>query len=566
MHLLTPNPKVYFSALLLLSVLSSCIQEQPKEKVSSEIKISESAEPSSINPFFIRDELGFYICSQIWQPLLAVDYQKEVLVGVLAEERPQISSSENWSMEIKYKLRKDAKFSNGKQVKYSDVLFSLKANISPLVNPFYSSYYEFIDSVSVDCADSSCFTIYSKDTYYLSEFSSGDYFIVSEDQFDPEHTLRSYSIAQLKNASENKSDTTLINYAEEIQAIDFRDSTPTIGSAPYAVDSWMAGEKMKLTKVLNWWGENHREANSYFKANAESFSFYFIEDATTAINALENGDFHLMRAIPPKQFRRLEKDERFSSQFDLKSVPRFAYQYLGFNLSKPLLSDIRVRKAIAYSVPTSEIIDNLYYGLASPCLSFQPQADESTANATAKYDLNQDSAKAYINAFRADHPNKELKLTYTYNAGNDKRKAIGLILKESLKDIGIELEIETYEWTVYLEKLRGGELDLFLNGAVNSAITPDLSNSFHSSAIQSGRNYFQYQDELSDQLLDSIHDCLDAEKRDRLFSKLEKRIFEQLPMLPLIQPMETIAFSKQLQNANAYRLRPNFWVAEISLE
>lgn len=564
---LTLNRISLILSLSLISILYACGEVKAPSKSSPVIKIREAAEPTSINPLFIRDELGFYICSQIWQPLLAVDYEKEELVGVLAEGKPEIASNEQWSMMIKYQLRRDAQFSNGKPLKYSDVLFSLKANLSPLVNPFYSGYYEFIDSISVDCMDSSCFTIYSDDTYYLSEFSSGDYFIVSEDQFDPDYILRKYSISELKNINDDDDvDSMLIDFAKQIKAIDFRDSTPTIGTAPYQLSEWTLGEKISLVKNQSWWGVNFRDLNSYFKADAQEFAFYFLEDATTAINALENGDFDIMRAIPPKQYRRLEKDSNFNQGFDLTSTPRFAYQYLGFNLRNPLLQDIHLRKAIAFSLPTKEIIDNLYYGLASPCNSIQPKADQMQAQGNSRYTQDLDSANNYLNKFKAKNPNTSVSLTYTYNAGNDKRKAIGLILKESLKKIGVEIEIETYEWTVYLQKLRAGELDLFLNGTVNSAITPDLSNSFHSSAIESGRNYFYYQDDLSDRLLDSIHDCLDADLRNTLFSRLEDRIFNQLPMLPLIQPMETIAFSARLKHAKAYRLRPNYWVAEISLD
>jgi len=556
----------FFTPLLIVLYLIACSPQKPKSKQDPEIKIREATEPSSINPFFVQDELGFYICSQIWQPLLAIDYEKEELVGVLAKSRPKISSSDIWKMKIHYQLRKEATFADGKAVNYSDILFSLKANISPLVNPYYSAYYEFIDSISVDCPDSSCFTVYSRDAYYLSEFSSGDYFIVSEAQFDPNEVLRNYSISELKLLSENIADSVLTEYSSQIQAMDFRDSTPTLGSAPYMLNQWTSGEKLRLVKQSEWWGDQFEGLNTYFNAKAQQFSFYFVEDASTAVNALENGDFDIMRSIPPKQFRRLEKDSSFSKAYKLSSTPRFAYQYLGFNLKNKLLKSLNLRKAIAFSLPTAKIIDKLYYGLASPCRSIQTKAGTPAGDLPSRYTNNLDSAKAYFNAFRSENPNADLKLTYTYNAGNDKRKAIGLILKESLKTIGIELNIETYEWTVYLKMLKAGELDLFLNGTVNSAMTPDLSNSFHSNAMMAGRNYFNYQDQRSDQLLDSIQHCLEAQKRNRLFVKLENRIFEQLPMLPLIQPMENIAFSRRLQNAKAYRLRPNFWVAEISIK
>lgn len=562
-RLANPTHLAIFFVLSLLGFLSGtgCVPVEPEQRSVNSIKIREAAEPSSINPFYIRDELGFYLCSQIWQPLLAVDFKTEELVGVLAESTPKINSTEKWQMEIHYQLRREAKFSNGETVGLNDVIFSIKANLSPLINPYYSTYYDFIDSLSIDCQDSSCFTIYSRDSYYLSEFSSGDYFILPESYFDGKKILRNYSFEQLKGFSKETAPDDLLELAEAIEQIDFQDSIKPIGSAPYLIEEWLAGEKLSLSKQENWWGDQFKNENIYFVANAKQLDFYFVEDATTALNALKNEKFDLMRSIPPKQYRELEKNERFLDSYRLEKTGRFAYQYLGYNLNNSLLSDLNFRKAIAFSVPRKDIIEQLYYGLAETCNSL----GASERNKEAPYlNYSEDSASFYLNSFISDHPDTELSLRYTYNAGNDKRKAIGLILKEKLKHIGVEVEIEAYEWSVYLKKLKSGDVDLFLNGTVSSVMTPDLSNSFHSSAIQSGRNYFNFADPKTDQLLDSINACLDPEKREVLFNKLENRLLPQLPIYLLMRPYETLAFSKQLESANAYRLRPNYWVPEIT--
>jgi len=114
-HFMLKNSRHFlvFLNLCLISIQFSCGDSTESAGLDNEIRIRESAEPNSINPFFIRDELGFYLCSQIWQPLLAIDYESERLVGVLAESRPQITSSEAWPMMINYQLRKDAQFSDG---------------------------------------------------------------------------------------------------------------------------------------------------------------------------------------------------------------------------------------------------------------------------------------------------------------------------------------------------------------------------------------------------------------------------------------------------------------------
>lgn len=554
---------VYFALWIIL--FTSCIpNRQEADGSSSPIKIRESSEPSSINPFYIRDEIGFYVAGQIFQPLLAIDYKSEKLVGVLAQDRPTITSSQEWKMIITYQLRKNITFSNGSPLGFNDILYSIKANISPLINPYYNSYYQFIDSVSVDEADSSRFSIYSNDIYYLSEFTSGDYFILSEQQFDPNFILRNYSLTSLKQLNEDSSSNALSEYAKFVEAFTFKDSIQPLGTGAYSLKSWNSNFKLSLSRNDNWWGKSLSSNSVYFKSNTPEIEMHFIEDATTAVNALKNGEFDLMRSIPPKNYHELKNNSIFQSKFRLDSAKKFAYQYLGFNLRNEHLRHISLRKAIAFSFPKAEIIDKLYYGMAEPIFKLEEFDNSIDTKPWNSYQTNNDSALFYLKQFQEASSQNDIELVYAYNSGNDNRKAVGLILKEVLKQIGITVSIEQYEWSVYLQKLKGGEFDLFFNGSVTSSFTPDLSNSLHSSSINGGRNYFGFEDPISDSLLEAISSEQNEMKRQSLFENLEHRINNQLPFLLAMRPYEAIAFSRELKNANAYRLRPNYWAAEMS--
>ncbi len=559
MRFLKRYRSLYF-LLILLSLQIACVQQAREEQSTSTIKIRESSSPASINPFYIRDEIGFYLAGQIFQPLLAIDHKSEELVGVLAESRPTISSSEEWAMIIQYELRENASFSDGSPLSFKDILYSIKANICPLINPYYNNYYQFIDSLAVDENDSSLFTFYSKEKYYLSEFTSGDYYIVAESQFDPELVLRNYSLDQLKKIQSDEDDPKIAVYSQFIQSLTFRsDSIKPLGSGAYSLGEWNSEDKISLSKKADWWGSKI-QPNTFYVSKAEKLDFYFIEDVTTSLNALKNSEFDLMRSIPAKDFIALKENNDFKEKFKLQTASKFGFQYLGFNLRQEHLKYLDLRKAIAYSVPQREIIEKLYYGQAESIVSFDGDEEKDYNN----YQANTDSASFYKERFDALNSNSNIKLTYAYNAGNDNRKAIGLILQEALKKINIDLSIEQYEWSVYLQKLKAGELDLFLNGFGSSSITPDLTNTLHGRSMNGGRNYFGYNDSISNNLLEQITVELDDQKRDKLYEELKLRVNRQLPLLVLMRPYDLMAFSKELKNANSYRLSPNYWAAEMS--
>jgi len=551
--------------LLLLIVLLgySCVQKTDNSAKDPTIKIREAAEPSSINPFFIRDEIGYYLAGQIFQPLLAVDYQSEELVGVLAEGRPMISSTEDWKMVIEYRLRENVRFNDGSPLSIKDILYSIKSSICPLVNPYFSNYYQFIDSVAIDARDSNVFRFYSNETYFLSEYTSGDYYILSEEQFDPDHLLRKFNLNELKQITKEADNEELAAYASFIESINFKDSLQPIGSGAYQLKEWRNGEKISLVPVQEWWGNELEEKNTYLASNSNEIDFYFIEDAITAINALKNRELDLMRSIPASRYKDLSENADFAKNFDLKEASKLGFQYLGFNMRKEETSKLELRKAIAFSLPQDDIIDKLYYGYAKNSCSMLDY-EETHLQLFNKYTFSEDSARYYLQQYKSKYGNEEISLTYAYNSGNDSREATALILKESLSKLGIELNIEQYEWTVYLKKLRAGEFDLFMNGTVTSTITPDLSNSFHSNSINGGRNYSAFNNPKGDSLLNAIAEELDQEKREKLFVEFELLVNREIPILILMKPLELMAYSKNLKNAQAYRLRPNYWVAEMS--
>ena len=156
-----------------------------------------------------------------------------------------------------------------------------------------------------------------------------------------------------------------------------------------------------------------------------------------------------------------------------------------------------------------------------------------------------------------------MELSYGYNSSNKERKAIGLILKQELKKVGIDLKVIGVEWSVYSEKLRNGGFDLFFGGTVTTPSTPNFFGEFHSKSIGNGRNYASYNNTKADSLIEAINKELNLEAQKDLIYQFQEIIHRDLPYLYLYSPKERVAYSAQLKNVNIYSLRPNFWASEI---
>lgn len=104
------NSKVLIGILLSGTVfLFACNPSIEKIEKNRGIRIQSKEELKTLNPLSVSDAFSNYVCMLIYQPLLAIDYETNELVGVIAEFRPKIEVNGDL-LKINYKIRKGAAF------------------------------------------------------------------------------------------------------------------------------------------------------------------------------------------------------------------------------------------------------------------------------------------------------------------------------------------------------------------------------------------------------------------------------------------------------------------------
>ena len=79
-----------------------------------------------------------------------------------------------------------------------------------------------------------------------------------------------------------------------------------LGTGPYRVAEWKAGEYILLERVPDYWrgAEFHRSARLIFR---------FVANTNTRINQLKCGEVHVVALVPWDKFRELSGSRRSSS-------------------------------------------------------------------------------------------------------------------------------------------------------------------------------------------------------------------------------------------------------------
>ncbi|MCE2963466.1 MAG: ABC transporter substrate-binding protein [Chitinophagales bacterium] len=564
----------YFIYLLLIS--SYFLSCKGGKKGKNEVNVHELADPDKLCPYASTSASATAIERFMFQKLIDWDYEKGDFVGMLAVSKPKISEYGN-GLKLDYEIRPEAMWDNGTPVTAYDVVFSFKAALNPKTNcEQIRPYLDFLADVIIDTANPKKFSVISNQKYILVEEYSG-YWVIPEYIYDKEKIMRNFSISDFRDSKKKESlkgDKNILRFVDEFNSQKFsREKGFVVGSGPYEFDEWVTGSKLTLKKKKDWWG--HKTNDEFLKnyGNIETIKFRIINDWKTATTAIKGRELDVARGIEYKIFNDLKNDAKFNENYYAYTPTSPQYLYIGLNLTNPKLKDLKVRQALAHAIDKKQIISTLLFGLATPTESMvQPDKKYYNKN-LKKFDFNIALASKLLDeagwidsdgdGIRDKVINGKkipLELTYKYNSGNDTRKNIGLIYKENLKKVGVELNIVAKEWTVFLEDTKKHDFEIYCGAWVGDPNVEDPKQIWHSESSAGGSNYVSYGDATSDKMIDDIRSELNETKRDAMYLKFQEKVHNELPYIFLFAPLERIAVAKKYDpnTAKTYSVRPGY--------
>ena len=218
--------------------------------------------------------------------------------------------------------------------------------------------------------------------------------------------------------------------------------------------------------------------------------------------------------------------------------PGTDYAYVGFNMRDPVLKDRRVRHAIGYAIDRQAIVDHLRRGLAIPAVGILPPA--SWAFEPGVFQFRHDPARARALLDEAgytdpdgDGPAPRLSLTLKVST-NEFIRLQAAVIQQDLKQVGIDLDVRSYEFaTLYADVLKGN-FQLFTLQWVGVSDPDMLRRVFHSKQMPpNGFNRGYYENPEVDRLIDEAGSAATDADRRRLFGAAQQMVAEDAPYISL---------------------------------
>ncbi len=468
-----------------------------------EMNINIASEPQSIDPALNSAVDGAIMLNHMFEGLMRWNDSgvetagtngsctNAVLAPGQAESYEKVTN-EDGTVTYTFKLRDDAKWSDGKDVTAQDFVFTWQR----LVNPETAADYSYM----IDCVKGASEIIYGTpvlDANGNQEYVDADGNVVAVEldaEGNPVEALPEGVTAHMEYADpstlavEAPDDqtfvvtiTTDLPYFLEICAFPatFPVREDIVSNAQWTYDpaTYISNGPYKMT-VRETNAQIVMEPNEHYYGVADlgptKITFKLMEDANAMLNGFKTGELDFIEQMPVDEIAGL------MTSGELKIVDYIGTYYVCYQTQKAPFDDPRVRKAFTLAIDRTYIVNEITQTGQVEAGGFVPAGVYDAAGATgddfrttggdyyaptdADYQANCDEARALL--AEAGYPNGEgfPVVEYLYNT-DDAHKAVAEALQGMWqKELGVTVTLNNQEWATFLQTRKDGDYSIARNG------------------------------------------------------------------------------------------------------
>jgi len=221
---------------------------------------------------------------------------------------------------------------------------------------------------------------------------------------------------------------------------------------PYTMSEWVHDSNMVLSKNPFWPGTDNIP-----QAKIDTVNLSML-DEPAAFAEYEAGNMDAA-AVPLADIDRVKSDPTLSKEF--VQAPNLCTYYYGYNITAPVVDDVRVRRALSMAVDRQSLIDNVTKGgqepaqwFARPGLAGAPTMKDHP-DLGVKFDVA--GAKKLLDEYLTEKGTTadKLDITLVFNTSAGHQKIAEAIQQMWKDNLGLNVKVQNQEWKVYLETIKG---------------------------------------------------------------------------------------------------------------
>jgi len=511
--------------LTLTALLTGCANTPKTTGSDNVIRATIASEPKTLDPSLNNalDGGNYILCA--FEGLTRIGKDGNIVAGA-AESWETSPDGLVWTFHI----RKDAKWSDGKDVTANDFIYAWKRTVDPKTAADYAYYIYFIkngEKINAGEADIDTLGVKALDEKTL------EVTLENPCPFFTEIVAFPALVPQREDIVSADKDKWALN------------PSTYIGNGPYKLTAWEHDSKITFEKNDNYWDKD--------SIVAPKIEWYLMNDQNAILSAFKNGQVVYAKNIPSDELA-AEKQAG-----NLKIQPLLGTYYLDFVNNKPPFDNVKVRKAFSLAIDRNYLVETVKKGGEKPATGYvpygisdiNPEPDFRTTGGDyisvkpEDYEKNVQEAKKLL--AEAGYPDGKgfPKVTFGLNSGAGHEPIAEAVQQMWKENLGVEVEILAQEWNVFQQSRKDGVYNINRNGWIGDYMDASTFLDMFTTGI--GQNNAKYSNPKYDELISSARKEADPAKRIQFYHEAEKLLMDDAAIAPLYYYTEPVVISPKLQ-------------------
>jgi peptide/nickel transport system substrate-binding protein len=323
-------------------------------------------------------------------------------------------------------------------------------------------------------------------------------------------------------------------------------SQGVVGSGPFTLKQYVQNQSITLARRVRYdWGSSlwTKKGEAYL----DKLVFKVVPEAGVRTGSLQSGQVDAISSVGKADEAALK-----GGQVNLlrRANPGNVFN-LGLNNSRPLLKDVKVRRAILFAIDRQQIVDAVFPTGTQPATSILAHTTPDYANlgpdlsydaAKAKSLLDAAGWKAGSGGIRTRNGTRlSLAVTWFANAATN-QPALELI-QQQLKAVGIDVVLKEQQIAQFAPTLQSGDFDAVWGNLTRA--DPDILRSQYSTRLA---NSYHLPVSPLDSLLTQQAATTDAARRKQLVRQTQQLIVRNAYVVPVVELQTQLGVAKKVHN------------------
>ena len=487
-----------FAATSFAAIIPAGVQLHPTQTLIR----NNGSEPETMDPALAESVGANNITRDLFEALTANDSTGKIVPGV-AESWRQTDST-TWV----FKLRPNAKWSNGDPVTADDFVFGIRRFLDPKTASTYAATF------GVFLLNGAAIVKGSKPPAEVG--------IKAVDKLTVE-VKTAFPVSFLPALMSNNNLGAVHKASMEKHGKDWTKPGNLVSNGAYVLKEWQVNNRVVIEKNPQYWDAANVQLSKV--------TYLPVEDGNADVKLYESGENEFVYQLPPGTF------DNFKAKYpkEIRNSPIIGLRYYSYQTQNPVFKDVRVRKALSMVIDRKILSERVTADGQAPAYSAIVAGVEG-ADVTP-YDWStwpMDKRVAEAKKLLAEAGVKPgAKFVFSYNTSEYHKKMAVFAASEWKTKLGLNIETESMEFKVLLKKRHDGTFEMARNGWL--ADYNDATSFLALIRCDSDQNNNFNCNRKAEALIEQGSQLTDPVKRKALLTEASKMIMEDYPMIPLLQ-------------------------------